>query len=283
MAKSDAWTELVKQTNRTCYQFDQMNRPLVHDNPPYWDEFVDLPGTDGYDDFLVYPNKDLSKRHPDGLTQLVKTYARRNKIVRVLDIGCGTGRAMMELEQALAKDGLANRMHVHGIGLNGTSIHISDNEYGVVRIPRFTQTDVLDFTPKKPFDVIVSVFAFHYMPDKLAAIERIYNRLLAKDGTALLHLRAGCIQREDPLVEDAQDSARRLNSLFAEWAPNFKDDELSYLLSTRWREPGNVVLQKKNQKKLHFPIKLANVVRHEPKHGTEGYLVSRYHDVEDKR
>jgi hypothetical protein len=48
-----------------------------------------------------------------------------------------------------------------------------------------------------PFDLIFSVFTFHYVPHKIEAVEMIYNQLLAPDGEAHIHFPGFLVRIDD--------------------------------------------------------------------------------------
>jgi len=101
--------------------------------------------------------------------------------LRLLDIGCGSGLALHQLEEALEQRGLRERFELFGMGLNWYKrMYISPR--------RFLLTGLYHSRHRGPhFDIVVSVFAFHYLWHKLEGLEKIHNELLADEGQALLH------------------------------------------------------------------------------------------------
>ncbi|GEM_PF-1583710 len=109
-------------------------------------------------------------------------YKAKQSKIRILDIGCGDGYAISQLKEDLAKKGLADKFEVYGLGLN---------DYEPMFIPqkKFIKQGLFDLhmQNRKPYDLIVSVYAFHYMWHKLEGIEKINNKLLADGGKAIIH------------------------------------------------------------------------------------------------
>ena len=85
----------------------------------------------------------------------------------ILDIGSGTGRLAAKLSSFDAR--------VTGIDISEKMVDISSRR--CLRNAEFIQSDVLDFRPSQPFDIVVSAFTFCYIEDKRQAFSRIFGFL----------------------------------------------------------------------------------------------------------
>ncbi len=138
--------------------------------------------------------KKASERIGD-LVKESKKLLKNKKKIRVLEIGCGYGRALMELKKKLG-----NKVEIHGVNLEPNWNLALVKKYGLTE-KIFAKNEIDDNLPKihiedigkktalqsDSFDLIYSQAAFQYVHDKAKAIEEI-NRLLTKDGKAIIEL-----------------------------------------------------------------------------------------------
>lgn len=132
----------------------------------------------------------------DVVAQAIASRSHRTPL-RVLEIGCGEGRALMDLrrqfpaaeihginrhpwEAMQGSSSLAEVAQFHGI--------FTAAELTAVALPavHFLDAKQLPF-PDGFFDVVISQGAIHYIDRKDATIEEVW-RVLAPDGAAFLHL-----------------------------------------------------------------------------------------------
>ena len=100
-----------------------------------------------------------------------------------LDIGCGSGRALIEAAQLFGDP--SGGLRITGIDLAGMF-----DEYPAELSPlELLETAIEDFEPPGKFDLITSVHGLHYIGDKLAVLQKA-ARWLKTDGffTANLEL-----------------------------------------------------------------------------------------------
>ena len=119
------------------------------------------------------------------------------KSVRVLEIGCGEGRVLMELRK------LFPTIELHGINkepweamkgsvsLKDTALHykiFKSNELKPIFVPKihFYDAKELDF-PDNYFDLVISQVAIQYVPRKDLLLEEVW-RTLKLNGKALLNI-----------------------------------------------------------------------------------------------
>ena len=135
--------------------------------------------------------EDYSKRIGH-FSEEIKQAAEKSR-VRVLDIGCGYGKALLELKRLLGdgietyginleprwtldlikKFGLAEKIFTkHDIDNNLPKLYIGDSSMGLPY-------------PSNYFDFIISVASMQYVPDKAKLLEEC-NRVLKKNGTCLI-------------------------------------------------------------------------------------------------
>jgi SAM-dependent methyltransferase len=92
-----------------------------------------------------------------------------------LDIGCGSGRALIEAARVL--EDFSGNWQITGIDLAGMFY-----EYpAALSNLKLIETAVEDFDPPRQFDLITSVHGLHYIGDKLAIIRKA-ARWLKADG-----------------------------------------------------------------------------------------------------
>jgi SAM-dependent methyltransferase len=84
-----------------------------------------------------------------------------------LDLCCGTGRALIQAADQLARDGLADRADLVGVDL----VDAFDPAAALPGL-NLICASVLTWTPVRSFDLITCVHGLHYLGDKLAVLIR---------------------------------------------------------------------------------------------------------------
>ncbi|QDU54984.1 class I SAM-dependent methyltransferase [Aeoliella mucimassa] len=183
--------------------------------------------------------------------------------VRILDVGCGSGKALAQLSQSLDQAGAdIDDFEFWGMGLN---------RYEQMYIPEermlYGGLNSYDFGDTK-FHLILSVYAFHYFWHKLEAVERIHNELLAVGGRAYLHF-PGYLLRFEESPEDIKQTESAGNAKFAKFleesqragdicpmdfhvVPYYSDDDDRALLG----EFGHLRFTKSNNDLIRFGVGL---------------------------
>ncbi len=103
--------------------------------------------------------------------------------IRILDVGCGEGHALAQLSKSLAAAGAdLGDFELWGMSLNHYYERMLIDE------ERFIESSLMGYRGDgKRFHLVFSVFTFHYLWQKLEAIEKIHNELLHDGGRARIH------------------------------------------------------------------------------------------------
>jgi trans-aconitate 2-methyltransferase len=117
-----------------------------------------------------YERFKVERRQP--FLDLVALVEKRPRM-RVVDLGCGTGELTRELHDALGAD------ETLGID-NSETMLLKAGSFGGEML-RFEQGDIEAFVTDRPFDLIFSNAALHWVPDHEALFARL-TRFLSHDG-----------------------------------------------------------------------------------------------------
>lgn len=102
--------------------------------------------------------------------------------VRVLEVGCGTGWLSNSMGRHYAAE-------VTGIDMNPDAIEFARQVGRSLRqATEFKCADLFEFTPDRPFPVVVSMGVLHHTQDCSGAVQRVCSELLAPGGHALIGL-----------------------------------------------------------------------------------------------
>lgn len=121
-----------------------------------------------------YERFKAERRQPfDDLLSLVARQPR----MRVADLGCGTGELTREMHDTLAAE--------ETIGIdNSETMLLKAGHFGDAML-RFEQGDIEAFVSDRPFDLIFSNAALHWVPDHHALLGRLTNLLSTRGQVAV--------------------------------------------------------------------------------------------------
>ncbi len=118
-------------------------------------------------------NEKVAKNHVE-IVKIIRAYLDGRDAV--LDCGCGTGTASIEIADVVK--------HVHGIDISGKMIEAARTKASARKIEnvKFTQSTVFDASlHEESFDAILALNVLHLLSDAPAAVSRI-NELLKPGG-----------------------------------------------------------------------------------------------------
>lgn len=183
--------------------------------------------------------------------------------IRLLDVGCGSGKALAQLAFGLERVGARlDDFELWGMGSNRyDEMDIDDS--------RFIASGLNAYVPDgMQFHGIVSVFAFHYIWHKLEGLEKIYNELLVEGGFANLHFPGylvrfcdsstalACNEREgnQSFAAFLEAEQQKKNAVPMEYRliPYISDDDGALLA-----EFGNLQFRREPKRRLEFDCGLA--------------------------
>ncbi|WP_231921285.1 class I SAM-dependent methyltransferase [Micromonospora auratinigra] len=123
---------------------------------------------------------------------LTRTRRSRQATMGWLDLCCGTGRGLRQAADALARDGLDDRVTIVGVDL----VDFFDPTPARGQALRLTCASITSWSPDRRFDLITCVHGLHYVGDKLGALTRVAG-WLAEDGQFTADLDLDSIRRAD--------------------------------------------------------------------------------------
>ncbi len=180
------WRELPRDIDLSRY-------PPYYRRTFHWqtDGYLSQHSAELYDlgvEFLFGGTADVMRRQ--ALVPLIELAGRDNRPLRILDVGCGTGRTLAQLRRACP------RAQLTGVDLSPYYLEVARRETasspGVELVAANAESLPL---PDASFDAVVSVFLFHELPR--AARRRVWSevRRVLKPGGSFVVLDS--IQRAD--------------------------------------------------------------------------------------
>jgi SAM-dependent methyltransferase len=132
--------------------------------------------------------------------------ARPGRLVRWLDLCCGSGRALFQAAQRLEADGLADAVRIVGVDLVGMFWPGRPS-----RVLQLVVASLHDWQPDERFDLVTCVHGLHYLGDKLGLVQRILG-WLAEEGLFVANLDLANLRAEDgkPLARRVAGMLRKL-------------------------------------------------------------------------
>jgi len=174
------------------------------------------------------------------LTNYVKQILKRKSKIKILEIGCGYGRALLEL-----KNIFGNKVEIVGTNLEKEYNFALTKRYalsqglflGNKNLPKIYTLDAGKKLPFKneSFDFIFCQATMQYIPNKILFIQEA-NRILTKQGMAVLELQ-----------EFREDHPREYQDLIEIWNNGIKINTLPYLKKFK-----NVQIKKSKERCWHY-------------------------------
>jgi SAM-dependent methyltransferase len=159
----------------------------------------ELSGSNGYD-------RELGVQPLDFLRERI----RPGRVIRWLDLCCGTARALFQAAEQMEHAGLTASVAITGVDLV--------DMFWPGRPPTCLDLVVASihaFEPVERFDLITCVHGLHYLGDKLKVIERAMTWLV-EDGLFVANLDLANLRHDD-----GRPLARRIGKLFREAGIDF--------------------------------------------------------------
>ena len=139
--------------------------------------------------------KELQERFDENIVKAIEDISKSQKIVRILEIGFGEGKALLEASS------ISNNIYTYGINDNKRVTLASQkdilNNSKKFNIPVFHTPKIYFYDaglglkfPDNYFDIVFSQVAIHYVGDKAKLIEEVW-RVLKIRGLAFLNIDGG--------------------------------------------------------------------------------------------
>lgn len=183
---------------------------------------------------------DGAKKRIGDIKQDIRSILKRKRKIRILEIGCGFGRALLELKRIFGK-----KVEVIGTNYESNWNQKLTNEYAFHQgfskeeIPKIYILDAGKKLPfkKESFDFVFCQATMQYIINRALFIEES-NRILTKEGLAVLELQ-----------EFRDDHPEKYKELIEISQGNRKVDVLKYLKKFR-----NISIKKSKGKWWHYII-----------------------------
>lgn len=180
------------------------------------------------------------------LTNYVKQILKRKSKVKVLEVGCGYGRALLELKKIFG-----DRIEIAGTNLEKEYNLALTKKYAISQglffgdknLPKIYALDAGKKLPfkNKSFDFIFCQATMQYISDKILFIQET-NRVLTKEGMAVLELQ-----------EFRDDHPREYRDMIEVWDNGKKVNILSHLKKFK-----NIQIKKSTGRCWHYLIMKKN-------------------------
>lgn len=145
------------------------------------------------DDLASYYDHEADKFHHtrqrhwpefDVLVEEIKKHFSKKKKLRILEIGCGSGRLYGHLREAIATKDFAYT----GIDISKNLIQKAKTDYPDATRKVGNMTEFLQNTKQEDYDIIIGIASFHHLPSsrtRITTANHVY-RALAYDGICFL-------------------------------------------------------------------------------------------------
>ncbi len=203
----------------------------------------------------LYGDKGAEGRLGD-VTKYIKKILKRKKKIKVLEVGTGYGRALLELKQLFGE-----KIETYGINAEHewdekiVKLYARHENFRVP-LPKIYILDAGKTLPFKneSFDFIFNPATMQYIPDKIKFIEET-NRILTKEGIAALELEEERIEHplEYQQLFEIWDNGKRVNIL--KLLKRYKNIKVKKSKNRPW----HYILMAK-AKRLDFKLKLITTI-----------------------
>ncbi len=184
---------------------------------------------------------DGAKGRIGNITKQIKEILKKKKKIKILEIGAGFGRALLELKQIFGK-----RVEVFGTNYESkwnqklTQKYALDQKFSKKEIPKiYTKIDAGEKLPFKSsnFDFVFCQATMQYILDRAFFIEEV-NRILTKEGFGILELQ-----------EYRSDHPKEYENLIEVWDNGKRIDFLKHLKKFK-----NIQIKKSKGRDWHYVI-----------------------------
>jgi len=158
----------------------------------------------------------------DLVQRCLATFERAHDKVRVLDIGCGDGWALHQLQEELRRRTLDHHFEFYGLGMNRYPRMYIDSDH-------FIHAGINQLVyGGPPFDLIFSVFTLHYVWHKMEAVEKIHNLLMAHHAEAHIHFPGFLVRIDDDVQLDEELGNERFSSVVKSFSMRERNPDVQF-------------------------------------------------------
>jgi ubiquinone/menaquinone biosynthesis C-methylase UbiE len=188
------------------------------------------------------------------ISKQIKEILKKKKQIKILEIGAGFGRALLELKQKFGE-----KVKVFGTNYESewnqklTREYASDQKFSKEDIPKiYTNFDAGEKLPFKnnSFDFVFCQATMQYIKDRVFFIEEV-NRILTKEGMGVLELqeyRSDHPKEYENLIE-IWDKGKRID--FVKYLKNFKNMQIKKSKGRDWHY---LIIKKAKNTKLKLKL-----------------------------
>lgn len=202
----------------------------------------------------------------------------KQRPIKILDLCCGDGGMTTAIFLQLIQSGIKIDKLV-GCDISSEQISVATEKYGRINSRLVFQTqDASQITTQNEYDVIISLFGLHWIPN-IEHMAQVINTALKANGKLMYFV---------PLEKNTFFSRRRAMIASAKWAPHFKGFTLAPFISdpNRYSRAFSTLFSAENPNGIsgsacvtfsneHFKRFLSSwmqEIRHLPTHLREAYL-----------
>lgn len=105
------------------------------------------------------------------ILEYIDDKVKEQEVLNWLDIGCGSGRALIEAAKYFHDSDRQNKIDILGIDL----VNMFNPKPADLTNLSLMALNIIEYKPNKKFDLITCIHGLHYIGDKLKLIENIVN------------------------------------------------------------------------------------------------------------